>query len=107
MDTMDELEEALHQYFTDETCEEIIELRYTEVDGELYFDNGGYGLDASYIVKDETVYKSGSGWNYELDCSVKYIDGSEYKETLKYYFESSGGNYVFDMDLEVQAVHFD
>lgn len=107
MDTMEELESALSVYFTDSTCDKIISERYVEIDGELYFDNGGTDFDDSYTVKKESVYKSGNGWIYELTCDVNSLGmGYSGEDTIYYDFEHSGSNYVFEMDIGVLMVNF-
>lgn len=101
-----EVKKELKKYLIEESADMLVNRRYMQCNGNLYFDNGGYGLEEAYFVEEETIREEIGYWTYELKCRVETYGDYSGEETLCYRMEQVDGNYVFNMDIYAQAVNF-
>ena len=105
VNTMDELYDILHEYLSDDVCEQFISETYTEYEGELYHYYMPIGFEVPYYIKNPRVIDSGSDVIYQFDSEysedgIRYDDGAE-----SYDMVYEDGNWVFD-DFSVYDIQY-
>ena len=76
-DSIDDVYNALHKYMSDDMCQYVIDSCYIERDGKLYHYTPVFGLEGTFVIKDEEIYHSGSKWVYKTTSAYRE-DSSEY-----------------------------
>lgn len=96
-DSIDGIYNELHKYMSDKMCKYVTDSCYIEQDGKLYHHTPVFGLEGTFVVTNEEVYKSGDKWVYKVTSAYKEMDSAPtgaYNDEFELIYED--GNWVVE-----------